>query len=359
MVGRRQVVVNRSVAVILASLVTACGDDARSSPEDAQIIEDSADEPDSPPTPMGCDYVETDDEDNDDVTQGGSPELTGESLTAVAPKVICGTVSPDHFDDSTDTVDIDGFSLQLPAGPIIVTLSGTGLETLGEATLEIYSGSDFETIEAEASIVGSHAVVMLDLPSGAYEFLIVSKNGTAITAAIPYRIQIGVDTPATRCPKIAGAANHMEGTGNNDVISITYTGGTTMALTAAANDAPEATSVNILPGFVARISGTIAATGQTGDYKDPDTYSFTTGPGMDSLTIRLNWAGTADLDWFLFKGGVPAVASSANGDSSEDEMLTVSVLPNTTYWLFTGMFKTSTAPMAYDLSLCGATFSPP
>ena len=45
--------------------------------------------------------------------------------------------------------------------------------------------------------------------------------------------------------------------------------------------------------------------------------------------------------------------------TTEDEMLTVSVLPNSTYWIFTGMFKDSTAPKAYDLSICGATFTPP
>ncbi len=348
----------RTVAVILASLAAACGDDARSSPEDAQIIGDSADEPDAP-TPMGCDYAELDDADNDDITQTGSPELTGQSLTAVAGKVLCGTVSPDHFDDTDGTVDVDAYALQLPAGPIIVTLSGTGLETLGEAKLGIYSGSNFETIEAEEPLVGSHAVVMLDLPSGAYEFSLISENGTAITTAIPYKIKITVDTPATRCPKIAGAANYMEGTANNDVVQITYAGGTMITETASGADAPEASGVNLLPGFVARISGGIAATGQIGDYKDPDTYSFTTGPGMDSLTIRLNWPGAADLDWFLFKNGLPAVARRANNNSAEDEMLTVSVLPSSTYWLFVGMFKDSTAPKTYDLSLCGATFVAP
>lgn len=346
----------RSVAVILAGCAIACGDDSSSAPTDARHIGDSADEPDAPPLPTGCDYAEQDDEGNDDVTETGSPELTGESLSAAAPKVVCGTVSADHWNGADNTVDVDGYSLQLPAGPIIVTLSGTGLETLGEAKLGIYSGSNFETVEAEEPLVGSHAVVMLDVPSGAYEFAILAENGTAITAAIQYKIKISVDTPATRCPKIVGAANHMEGTANNDVVQITYAGGPQYAITTGT---AEPTGVNILPNFVARISGAIAATGQVGDYKDPDTYSFTTGPAMDSLTIRLNWGGAADLDWFLFKGNVPAVASMATGKSGEDEMLTVSVLPNTTYWLFTGMDTLSSAPATYDLSLCGATFVPP
>ncbi len=349
----------RSVAVTLTVLATACGDDARSSPEDAQIVSDSADEPDSPPLPSGCDYSEADDENNDDITQGGSPELTGETLTAAAGKVLCGTVSSDHWDDTNDTVDVDAYAMQLPAGPIIVTLSGAGLEALGEATLQIYSGDDFEFLEAEEPIVGSHAVATLDLPPGAYEFSIATENGTPISAPIPYKIKVSVDTPATRCPRIVGAANHMEGTANNDVVQITYTGGTMMSLTTSGADAPEPSGVNLMAGFVARISGTIAATGQVGDYKDPDTYSFTTGPGMDSLTVRLNWAGAADLDMFLFKGDVPAVASSAIGRSGEDEMLTVPVLPSTTYWLLAGMDLASTAPLAYDLSLCGGTFVPP
>lgn len=349
----------RSVAVILAGVLAACGDDAPASPDDAQPPDDSADEPDSPPMMGGCDHSETDDDGNDDVTQAGTPELTGLSLTAAAGKVLCGTVSPDHFNDTDDTVDVDSYALQIPAGPIIVTLSGTGLETLGEAKLGVYSGSNFETIEAEEPLVGSHAVVMLDLPAGAYEFSLLSSNGTPITAAISYKIKVSVDTPAARCPKIAGAANYMETTANNDVIQITYGGGTTIAETASAADAPEASGVNLLPGVAARISGNIGVTGQTGDYKDPDTYSFTTGSDVDSLTIRLNWAGAADLDWFLFKGGLPAVARRSTSSTTEDEMLTVSVLPNSTYWIFTGMFKDSTAPKAYDLSICGATFTPP
>lgn len=351
----------RPVAVILAGLVTtsACGDDASSSPSDARIVGDGSGSDDAPPTPTGCDYAEQNDANNDDVTQAGSPELTGLSLDATAGKVLCGTVSPDHWDDTDDTVDVDAYAVQIPAGPIYVTLSGTGLETLGEAKLGVYSGSNFETIEAEEPLVGSHAVVMLDLPAGAYEFSLLSSNGTAITAAIPYKLKVSVDTPSTRCPKIAGAANHMEGTGNNDVVQITYAGGTMMNLTSSGGDAPEASGVTMLPGFAARISGSIANAGQVGDYKDPDTYSFMTGPATDSLTIRLNWAGTADLDWFLFKGDVPAVARSANSAETEDEMLTVSVLPNTTYWLFAGMFKTSTAPMAYDFSICGDTFTAP
>lgn len=348
----------RPVVVILAGLATACGDDASSSP-DAQIIEDGDVEPDGPPAMTGCDYVEANDEGNDDITQGGDPELTGLTLTASASKVLCGSASSDHWDDANDVVDIDAFAMQLPAGPIIVTLSGTGLEALGEAKLGIYSGANFETIEAEEPLVGSHAVVMLDLPSGAYEFSLISENGTPIAAPISYKIRVSVDTPATRCPKIVGAANYMEGTSNNDVVEITFGGGTMMNLTTSGADAPETTGVHILPNFVARISGNIAATGQVGDYKDPDTYSFTTGALMDSLTIRLNWAGAADLDWFLFKAAVPSVASSAYGRAGEDEMLTVSVLPNTTYWLFTGMDAGSTAPAAYDLSLCGATFVPP
>ncbi len=349
----------RPVVLFLAGLAGACGDDGMSTPTDSQMPEDSGDEIDAPPPPPGCDHSEADDDGNDDVTQNGTPELTGLSLTAAAGKVICGTVSPDHYDGSDGTVDVDGFALQVPAGPVLVTLSGTGLETLGEAKLGIYSGAGFTTIEAEEPLVGSHAAVMLDLAAGAYEVALIAENGTAITAPISYKIKISVDTPATRCPKITGAANYTESTANNDTIQITYAGGTMITQTASAADGPEATGINLLPGFAARISGNIAATGQTGDYKDPDTYAFTTGAGVDSLTVRLNWAGNADLDWFLFKGGLPAVARRATSSSVEDEMLTVSVLPNTTYWIFTGMFKDSTAPKPYDLSLCGATFTPP
>ncbi|MFN0253447.1 MAG: hypothetical protein ACKV2T_41645 [Kofleriaceae bacterium] len=348
----------RSLAVILTLLASACGDDGGASPADGQT-EDGRVEIDAPPTTSGCDYSEANDTGNDDVTQTGSPELTGLSLSAAAGRVLCGTVSPDHFDDTDDTVDVDAYALQIPAGPIIVTLSGAGLETLGEAKLGVYSGASFETIEAEEPLVGSHAVVMLDLPAGAYEFSLLSSNGTAITSAIDYKIKISVDTPATRCPKIAGAANYMETPANNDVIQITFAGGTSITETASGADAPQASGVNLLPGFVARISGEIAATGQVGAYKDPDTYSFTTGPGVDSITIRLNWPGAADLDWFLFKGGLPAVARVSNSNSAEDEMLTVSVLPSSTYWIWTGMYEDSTAPMTYDLSICGTTFLAP
>ena len=67
----------------------------------------------------------------------------------------------------------------------------------------------------------------------------------------------------------------------------------------------------------------------------------------------------ADLDVYLFEGASPSVGGSSKSVDMEDEFKTFAVKPNTTYWLWTGLYRLSTGPKLYDVSLCGADFMPP
>jgi hypothetical protein len=353
-------------AVILCA--AACGDDGSSNP-DAPTTIDAPMTIDAPPLPGGCDYAELLDATNDDVAGSGAPETTGKTLGATS-LTLCGQVDVTHFD--AGLVDIDGYAVNLPAGRIRVTVSGTGLEALDEVILGAYSGTNFGNIEEETTLRGTHVFYMDSFSTaGAFEFAVIATNPTAPTAAIPYKIVITVDDPSARCPKITAAANHTEGTdtGNtsNDVVDINYgLGADYESLSPVTTDVPEvATGGTIGATTNYRISGTLANTVAVGSYKDRDTFSIMTGPTTDELSVRINWPGAADLDMFLYDVTTTTVVPLKNVGTSqilantEDEYKTFAVKPNSTYWLWTGLDQSSTGPIAYSLSLCGADFTPP
>lgn len=354
----------RLVSLALLSLAAACGDDGPSDTVDAPVTPDGP--PDAPPLPGGCDYSELQDTTNDDVSAAGTPETTAKTLGATSI-TLCGQVDSTHYATS-GLVDADGFAVNLPAGPIRVTVSGPGLEALRDVTLGVYSGASFGTIEGETLFRGTHTFYMDTFATGgAFEFAVIAGNAAAITAPVPYKIVITVDDPAARCSKITAAANHTEGTDtgatSNDVIDIDFSpvaGADKETLSVPTTDVVEvATGGTIGPTTNYRITGTLAETAIVGDYKDRDTFSFTTGATTDQVSIRVNWAGTADLDVYLFEGAIPSVGGSSKLGEMEDEFKTFAVKPSTTYWLWTGLYRLNTGPKPYDISICGADFTPP
>jgi len=346
------------------TVAAACGDDGGASNPDAPSSIDSPNTIDAPPLPGGCDYAELLDATNDDVAGSGAPETTGKTLATTV--TLCGQVDITHLE--SDLVDIDGYAVNLPAGRIKVTVSGAGLEALDEVILGTYSGPNFGDIEEETTLRGTHVFYMDQFSvAGAFEFAVIATNPTAPTAAIPYKIVISVDDPSARCPKITAAANHTEGadtgTTSNDVVDINYgiMGPGFEALSPATTDLPEvATSGTIGATTNYRISGTLANTVAVGSYKDRDTFSFRTGPTTDELSVRVNWTGTADLDFFLYEtGGPPNVGNVQRPSTAEGEFKTFAIKPDTAYWVWTGLDSGSTGPISYDVSLCGADFIAP
>lgn len=340
-------------------IAAACGgDDGPSTQPDAAPTVDAS--PDGPTLPAGCDYAEQNDAGNDSYIQGGGREAT--NLTFTARTTVCGQIDSTHFDNGK--VDIDAYAITLSApATVTLTLVGSGLEGLEQAGFEVWSGMDFADPEGGGSFVGNHGIRALTLDAGTYELAVLAGNAAAIGSPIAYKLTIATDAPAARCPKVTAAANFTEandggGNNGNDVFVVDFAQQDPESLTPNANDAPEPSAITVAPMMAYRISGSLAEVGITGSYKDADTYAFTTDATTNQLEIRLNWTGATDLDYFLFEGAVPSVGGSAIAADLEDEFQTFAVKPNTTYWLWTGLFRTSTGPQAYDLSICGVTFTP-
>ena len=85
------------------------------------------------------------------------------------------------------------------------------------------------------------------------------------------------------------------------------------------------------------------------------------GANSNQLSVRLNWPGTtADFDFFVFPmNGVIEQATGWYGGNMEDEYTTLAVVPGMSYWVWAGIDDASTGqPIDYDLTVCGATFTP-
>ncbi|MBA3454493.1 MAG: hypothetical protein H0T42_15495 [Deltaproteobacteria bacterium] len=350
------------LAVAVFALV-GCGDDGAATPDAAIEIDAPLD---APAPPAGCDYGELQDATNDDLaTPPSTAETTGKTLATSI--TLCGQLDSTHYNATNGLVDIDGFAVTLPAGPVRVTVSGPGLEAMRDVTLEISEGANFADLTDRQILLGTHVYYMSNLDAGLYQFAIQAGNATALTAPLTYKIVITVDDPASRCPKITAAPNHTEGldtaTTSNDVIDRDFSPAAGMppeTLTPAVSDNPEVTpNGTINPTTTYRITATLAEATVAGGYKDRDTFAFTTGAATDQVSIRVNWAGAADLDMYLFPAAVPSIAGSSVTSSTEGEFRTFAVKPSTTYWVWTGLYRTSTGPQPYDISVCGSDFVHP
>jgi hypothetical protein len=345
---------------VAALSLVACGDDAPANPDAPEMI-DAA--PDAPNVPTGCDYAELLDATNDDLTSAaGAPETTGKSLAGSIR--LCGQIDTTHYSATDGLVDVDGFAVMVPAGPVRVTVSGPGLEAMRDVTLEISTGNGFVDLFGREELLGTHVFYMDSMDAGLYQFAVIAGNATAPTAPIAYKIVITADDPATRCPKVTTAADFTEaGDGalsrGNDVYSVDYSPMTVHALTPAV-DASEVTALTINPGDAKRLRGTLAEIAADADYKDRDSFVFTTGANTDEVTLRVNWTGSADVDAFLYQAGlVPQVGQANLTSLMESEYKTIAVKPNTMYAVWAGLYLTSTGPITYDISLCGSDFTHP
>ncbi len=336
-------------AVIAASLCSACGND-RALATDATIL------PDVEVLPPGCDHVERLDATNDLTLANGVAETIQPSLTSSI--TICARIDRGHFDVATTTVDVDGFALVVAArSHVLVSLAGTGAELLGGVEVRILDATG-EVVDRGA-LLGSHVIFSTTLAQGTYRVVMFAKNPADVAAAIDYQLRVALDVPDTRCPAITIAAAYTETqdgpqSTRNDVVEVRYQADPRRALTGAANDAPEPTTLATARGTPLRITGTSDAVDAVDEFHDRDTFLFTTG-AHDQLTVRIDWAGNdADFDFLVFPEDVTAeIGSATHVGKLGPELATFPVLPNTRYWLWIGSYDTSTGlPLTYDATVC-------
>jgi hypothetical protein len=336
--------------LILAFVLVACGNDNNGN-TDGQGSN-------TPDAPSPCDYTEASDGAN-----ATTAEITNVTVGG-GDRTLCGAINPGHFDTSSKKVDEDHFRVTVgaPSALLVRFFGDAGIETLA-----LYSVLIFDTSNPSALIngghldatLGDHGVFRTSLPAGSYDVVVRGQAAADLSAPINYKVRIVAESP---CAAITTAASYTEandGASNNsnDVMTVNFSADPAFVATAATTDAAEATGVTIDAMTPVRISGSSASVAAGSDqYLDRDTYQVMTGASTNELAVRLGWQGAVDLDYVVFQDGTTtATGASTTASTTPDEYATFAVKPSTSYWVWVGAAKGSTAtPAAYDLSMCGA-----
>lgn len=358
--------------LLVAPVLAACGGDGGAKP-DAFIVH--ADAPiDNPPPPPGCSYGELRDTTNDDdgVTAGNAPEDT--MVMHSSATVLCGSFNIARYEAGTQKVDADAYTFNLPAaGTLYMQLYGTGLDALSEVRFAVYGGSAFDTLQMSGVFQGDHAAMSVPLESGTYEVYIQAFNATAPASDVGYKVKITADTTTTNCALLttggyAEARDAATTNLGNDMIVVDLDANGPEFTTSTA-DQPEPTALTIDATGSSRFSGnadiTTAATATT--YIDRDTFEIKTGAATHEISIRTAWAtATADLDVVVFEKPAPTdmtpfelSTSAATGMGPSEELNTIAVKPNTSYWVWIGNWNGSTTVAPYAATICGRGYTPP
>jgi hypothetical protein len=352
-------------------LLSACGgdddgaSDAGAGTDGAPRID--ADTTDASIVDCAADYRERGDAHNNPVAEGGSAEVTGLAVTSSsAPFTMCGQIDPAHA--SAVVADADAYAFELGANAATVVriemVAPDGADLDGLA-LRLYEAGEGPPVERAKGVFrnGYALIAGVTLQPGLY-WVGVSAGLPAPDAPVGYTLTVSRD--ALACAAASGDPDHLEtadGAGRgNDVVAITYED--PPALTASGIDAPESTGETLEPDQKVHLRGTSAALGSDGDsYLDRDTFLVATGTGTTELELRLRWPdGDVDLDLYLFSAGdlvqfnptIPAVVAG----ESKDEVFTVNVVPDESYWVWVGAYDNTgqdggtDLPVTYDVTLC-------
>ena len=374
-----------SPLLLLLPSVVACSSSG-GKPDAFFVIADA--KPDAPPLPPGCDFAELSDTTND--TFGtGTPEDTGLTFAAATGTTVCGTVNSNHYQPPTmageiGLVDSDSFKFTLAAdASLYVTMSGAGLETL-KGSFRIYTTDAMPANVLFGEMHAGHTANHVSLKAGTYELNAVVLADTAATADVKYKIKIVTEMVDARCAYLAtgGYAEASDGAANtsNDMIIWKFADMTTpmgaVLLTASTADVPENTGIVAAAGTTYRVTGNSAnnaiPNATTDDYKDHDTFKFTTGPTTNEVSIRMKFpTTTADLDVAIASvpvagDTVPNLLDVSNrlAAGPSEELLTTAVEPNTAYWLWIAGYKDHPPGMApstaatYEATICPKTATP-
>jgi hypothetical protein len=351
-------------SVVLGLLVVfgACGGGGGSSDgnPDAPPGDDSMMQMDAPTTP-GCGYTEAADATNVNA-------MGAEISMITVGGTICGTINNGHFNMQTGAVDIDAYKFTLAApADMLVHVSGSTIGTVAQRVIVqvVAITSTGSTLVNVGSVEGDHGTASVSLPAGEYGVAVVAINPQDIAAPAPYTIKLATDTPATRCAKVTAAANFTEGgdgaaNNGNDMMTLDESANPARSFTANAADNPENTQLTLAAGTSYRVAGTSADVNPVDDYKDRDTFAFTTGATTTQLSVRLNWTSTTvDFDYTVHpQMNLLSVTGGFKTANTEDEFQTFAVKPNTTYWLWVAAYDGSTGAPTYDATFCAETFTP-
>ena len=317
--------------VVLVIALAACGDNANP-----------------------CDHTEV-----DDVADGSAGEATNLTLGARA-RTVCGNVEGGHYDATSKTVDVDRYR---------VTVAGTGqlsfvIEPLeGAAALASLGVKLFDTAvnprlyaDQTWDPAYDHGAFVAEVPPGDYDLVVTATAGGDIQGGtIGYRVRVEPD-PAKQCAAVSHATYRERDDAGNGALTVDYT--TTPIVMAGAGTA-EATHLTLSPGHHYMFGGIALPGAAQGEYTDGDAFAVTTADDTDELTVRLDWEGAVDLDYVVVEADtlVPAGLSVITS-TTEHELATFAVKPDTRYLVWVGAFKGWTGMVPYGLTVCANHFTP-
>ena len=351
-----------AVAISLVGLaaVAACGDNRHEGhPVDA-AVDSVIDVP--PDAFVECNYTEGHDLTNDYLAVAHAFEETDIKFATGGTRTVCGTVNNGHYDSANGSIDIDNYGITVTeATDVLVRLTGSGTAI---SSLGVFIGDDNDVGLVGSYYVGNHAVFSTHLAAGHYHFSVEAYDDHDAAASVPYEMRITTDVPDNRCKHVATAADYTEAhdgvlSDSNDVVAIDYNNFPTRELTGSLTDVPEPT--NLVLGTTRNyvVEGISASTAVHGSYFDRDTYLFTSGADANEMTVRLNWPGASDLDFYVFQEGIvsTSLARAETRHAGEGEFATFAVKPMSRYWLWVGADNTSSGlPVVYDATICPSKF---
>jgi hypothetical protein len=311
--------------VVLVLLVAACGDN--SSP---------------------CDHRET-----DDVADGSAAETTGLTFGGGA-QTVCGSVEGGHYDTAEKIVDVDRYRVAVGGtGELSVDLQPLdGADVLASLSVRLFDTAKNPRLYADQrwDKAYDHAAFDTEVPPGDYDLVVVAgAAGDIMGGTIDYRVRVTAD-PSKQCGALTHATYSERDDAGNDPLVVDYA---TPHMITAGNGTAEATGVTLSPGHHYMFGGVAAPAAMKGDYTDGDGFAVTTADDTDELTVRLDWDAQVDLDYLVVEADTltPAALSVITG-TSEHELATFAVKPNTRYLAWVGAFKGWTGSVPYGLTVC-------
>lgn len=351
--------------------IAACGGGGGARPIDAAPAADgpAVDTPAPDAGPPPCGYTERADASNDPTDATGAPaaELT-ELTVGTVPRTLCGTINTGHFNVDTSTVDADAFRVTAATDLVVRFSAAPGVAAAMDFSVRVFTTDDNPVLlheERNNEVIRDHGAFPIVLPPGTYDVVVSARNAADLAASFDYAVQLAPDGPA-RCPAVTAPATYTEaadGAGaDNDVVAVDFDFDPNFQLTASTTDAPEPTGLTIDSTTPIRITGSSADEDAEDDYRDRDTYLIRTSATTTELTLRLDWAAaTAGFDYRVFPAGqTDSIGASFGfiGAGTEDYSV-VAVNPDSAYWIWIASRDASTdLPAAYDLTICGASFTP-
>jgi hypothetical protein len=295
-----------------------------------------------------CDHTEL-----DDIMDGSAAERTNLTFGGAA-KTVCGQIQGGHFDQANKIVDVDRYRVAVAGdGELAVEIDPLdNAQVLSSFAVRLFDTAQNPRLYADQSWnpAYDHAAFVTDVPPGSYDLVVVAGAGGDITGGtVDYRVRVAAD-PSKKCGALTHASYSEHDDAGNGSLLVDYT---KTPMIAAGTGTAESSGLTLSPGHHYMIGGVAAPGAAQGEYTDGDAFVVTTAGDTDELTVRLDWDGSADIDYVVVEADTLTPAGlSVITSTSEHELATFAVKPSTRYIAWVGAFQGWSGMVPYGLTVC-------